>query len=84
MLWASNLQTVFPNLPGNYDLRQARINVARSHWFRNRIAHHEPIFEEDLSKRYSEAMTALAWLDSDLAIWVRTHSRVPSIIRTKP
>jgi hypothetical protein len=84
MLWETNLRAVFPNMPGTHQLRHARINVAQSHWFRNRIAHHEPIFEEDLSKRYSEALTALVWLDSDLANWVRGHTRVPAIIRMKP
>ena len=84
LLWRSSLQAVFPNMPGNYALRDARIIIAGSHWFRNRIAHHEPIFEEDLSKRYSDAMKALAWLDGNLASWVRAHTRVPAIIRMKP
>lgn len=40
-------------------------------WLRNRIAHHEPILQFDLSTKYAEAMLALHWMCPTTAKWVR-------------
>ncbi len=84
ILWRQHLQAAFPNLPGNYQLADVRKRIRNANWFRNRIAHHEPIYDANLTSYYSDATTVTAWICSDLAAWVRKNNRVPAVIRMKP
>lgn len=83
-IWRNSLRAAFPNMPGNYQLADLRKKIKNANWFRNRIAHHEPIFEANLTKYFSEVITVVAWINSDLALWVKSNSRVLTIIRSKP
>ena len=44
--------------------------------FRNRIAHHEPIFTRHLEQDYKSILLALGWICPDIAAWVEEHSKV--------
>ncbi|MGQ0484250.1 MAG: Abi family protein [Hyphomicrobiales bacterium] len=57
-----------------------RFNALRR--FRNRIAHHEPIFHRDLSADHDEIIEAIGWMCSDTKAWAAYHSRVPQVIRS--
>lgn len=83
-IWTTHLRSVFPNLPGGHTLKDVRIRVSNVNWFRNRVAHHEPIYETNLTNYYSEITSILAWVDMGLLNWVRAHSRVPTVIRSRP
>ena len=52
--------------------------------FRNRIFHHEPIFNRDISKEYSEIMELIKWLSPAKATWIKEYSRVMDVLRQKP
>jgi hypothetical protein len=55
-----------------------RMNALRR--FRNRIAHHEPIFQKDLKLMHDETIEAIHWLCPITAAWARSNSRVPAVI----
>lgn len=55
-----------------------RLNMIKR--FRNRIAHHEPIFQYELSKTFSEIIEATSWLCQKTAVWSECHSRVLSVL----
>lgn len=55
-----------------------RFNAIRR--FRNRIAHHEPIFNKDLRLAHDEIMEAIGWMCRDTKSWTEHHSRVIAVI----
>jgi len=58
--------------------------IRRLHEFRNRIAHHEPIWNKDLSARYSDILDVLGYIDPELRIWAMEACRVPDILKLCP
>lgn len=44
--------------------------------FRNRIAHHEPIFNRHLEQDFKSIITALEWICPETAAWIEAHSKV--------
>ena len=54
-------------------LVHGRFNSLRR--FRNRIAHHEPIFHLDLEAKHAEVIEAVTWMSPETAAWARHHSR---------
>lgn len=83
-VWSKQLATTFPALPGS-EGRSGLANIA-SHaaWLRNRIDHHEPLIEIDLSFSHSRILKALSWIDLVLAARARTDATVQQLLRAKP
>jgi len=52
--------------------------------FRNRIAHHEPVFRSDLTEQYTRVLRIIALVAPNLVRWVEHHSRVPNLITRGP
>ena len=55
-----------------------RLNMIRR--FRNRIAHHEPIFFRDLETIHAEIIEATQWLCPVTAAWSAHHSRALNVL----
>lgn len=80
----NNLSLSFSELPRGItyaDLYQRCDNVRE---FRNRVFHHEPIFERDISLEYRNILELISWLSKDKAEWIRQYSRVMTVLRQKP
>lgn len=77
-LWRSAVWRAFT---GARHLRRrnihGRLNAIRR--FRNRVAHHEPIFDRDLVATHDEIVEAIRWMCQDTAAWVEEHSRFPGV-----
>jgi hypothetical protein len=54
-----------------------RLNAVRR--LRNRIAHHEPIFQKDTLKDHLEIIEAISWMCAHTSAWAEHHSRVAAI-----
>ena len=54
-----------------------RFNAIRR--FRNRIAHHEPIFNRDLEQTHAEIIEAIDWMCRHTSSWAAHHSRFPHV-----
>lgn len=52
--------------------------------FRNRIAHHEPIYKLDLSKQHAELTYTISWLSKEASAWMKHFSTVNQCMRTRP
>lgn len=52
--------------------------------FRNRVAHHEPIFSRDLSEQYNSLLWVLDCVAPAIVPWVEHHSRVRAYIADGP
>jgi Abi-like protein len=82
-LW-SQLHSHFPNLSKQIDLSGLRSGCLHVRELRNRISHHEPIFQRDHLRDYSLCLTFIGWLSTDKAAWVKSICDVPAIVRLKP
>jgi hypothetical protein len=81
-LWIPALHKSFTNGRPN----RKTVSKAFSHLrhFRNRIAHHEPIFDRQLIDDYRSIISALAWISSTKADWITHHDAVESTLALKP
>lgn len=74
-LWRKALHKAFSSTaPRRRKAIHGRFNALRR--FRNRIAHHEPIFEKSPEQMYHEAIEAVAWLCPETSAWIEQRSRV--------
>lgn len=74
-LWRLSLHRGFrPSGRGlKRSLVHGRMNALRR--FRNRVAHHEPIFDRDLAAVHGEILEAISWMCPHTASWTAFHSR---------
>jgi hypothetical protein len=83
-LWSYQLRAAFPNLPATENrgsLFKASGDIAN---LRNRISHHEPIFQRDLQLDFSELMKLLSWICPTTEAWIRPHCEISAVVRQKP
>jgi len=80
-LWRRCLYKAFPH---------ARLSRAQAHkpldylrTFRNRIAHHEPIFDRHLEADFRSILEVSGWICPKTAEWIRHHSRVEDLLACK-
>jgi IS5 family transposase len=74
-LWRNALHKAFRSGSGKRrDDVHGRFNALRR--FRNRVAHHEPIFVKDLVAVHAEVIEAIRWMCPNTANWAEHHSRV--------
>lgn len=81
-LWRKSLQAAF-RADGKGKARglvHGRFNALRR--LRNRIAHHEPIFQRPLPKMHSELMEAIGWMCSETQAWALHHSRFEDVFNS--
>ncbi len=78
-LWRTTLHRAF-RVGGrrSRSVVHGRFNALRR--FRNRIAHHEPIFVRNLNRTHDEIIEAIGWMCADTSRWAAHHSRAPAIL----
>ncbi|MFI1877930.1 hypothetical protein [Streptomyces venezuelae] len=81
-LWP-DLARAFPNAPRRA-LTLVEDPVKRLHKLRNRIAHHEGIWDQNLAGRRDDMHNLLAYLDHDAAAWVASCSRINTVLSQRP
>ena len=80
-LWRTALYMAFRVGGGrSRGIVHGRINALRR--FRNRVAHHEPIFGRDLLAVHDEIIEAIGWMNADTCRWAALHSRLPDVIKS--
>ncbi|HXC55164.1 MAG TPA: hypothetical protein VNU97_07715 [Rhizomicrobium sp.] len=85
ILWNKGIGHNFPQAPVKIDAREdlhALIEKVRR--WRNRIAHHKPIYDRSPSDKYQDVLTLIRWVCNDTANWVASISRVQQVINAKP
>jgi hypothetical protein len=80
-LWGPALSKAFPS----GTKRSQVVGVLDPlHRFRNRVAHHEPIFAKDAALQYGAVLFLLRLLAPTLVPWVEHHSRVRQLLALGP
>jgi hypothetical protein len=87
-LWVPHLNNEFPNMPVSLTTSQGR-ECIRSHLdvlrkFRNRIAHHEPIFAEPLEAHHEKIKSLIDWRCTESGIWLSQWETVTATLAKKP
>jgi hypothetical protein len=78
-IWRTCLYKAF--LPGGGKPRKvvhSRLNALRR--FRNRIAHHEPIFHKPIKVTHIEILETIGWMCKHTAAWAEHHSRFDDVV----
>lgn len=83
LLWIRGMHHSFP---GAANKRRADVHdlVERLRRWRNRIAHHQAIFDKSPTKKHQEVLALIQWVCTDTAAWVSSISKVPEIINLRP
>lgn len=84
VIWAPGVRCAFPHLPNAMDRQQVydRIEVVRK--WRNRIAHHKPIFDRGPTAKFQEITQLIHWVCHDVAGWVTAASTVTEAVQLRP
>lgn len=77
-LWRPALHRGFPRARLRRGDVHARLDYLRT--FRNRIAHHEPIFTRHLAADHDSILIATSWISEEVRNWIAHHSRVPRLL----
>ncbi|WP_024800022.1 hypothetical protein [Nocardia sp. BMG51109] len=84
-LFRKHLVHAFPNREkAGFKRDTVQGNVLALKNLRNRIAHHQAIFDLPLEERFEQAMDLLRWIDADLERWVVGLCRVPALLDERP
>ncbi|WII95213.1 hypothetical protein LU276_09505 [Moraxella haemolytica] len=59
-------------------------NLEKIRKLRNRIAHHEPIFNRNLQGDYKRIIKIIGYCSQDTAEWVKSWQRVVELLKIKP
>jgi hypothetical protein len=80
-IWRTDLYRLFSPRPKRHELHG---DLDRLRTLRNRIAHHEPIFQRTLTDDYDRIRRVLRSFAPTLADWMEFHSRVLDVIASGP
>ena len=87
-IWDAHLRTVLPGIPAGLTVAQARaqifLDLERIRKFRNRIAHHEPIFARNLPNDYASIRELVEYRRAEAANWLGKVERVTGLIAIRP
>lgn len=81
-LWRPAIRLAFPAYRGGRKQLHARFDHLRA--FRNRIAHHEPIFTRHLPADFNTISELAKLICPATAQWMAQHSRVEAILSQRP
>lgn len=77
-LWRPALYKAFPHSNRNRSNTHNPLDYLRT--LRNRIAHHEPIFNRHLEKDYKSIIEVIEWICPKTASWVNHYSHVEGLL----
>lgn len=80
-LWRQCLYKCFAGAKGRKDVVAV---MERVRLFRNRIAHHERLFHQDLMAKHDDLIKLAMWADIDCRTWIIAGSRVREVIAARP
>ena len=83
-MFRKHLVYAFPKRGAGFKRETVQKNILALRNLRNRIAHHQAIFDLPLEERYEQAMELLAWIDPDLKEWVSGLCRVRGLLDVRP
>jgi hypothetical protein len=81
-LWRHRLHRAFPHGSGQRKDIPPRMQHTRR--FRNRVAHHDCILNQDIAGCHDDMLTIVGWIDPAARDWIAGRSKVPVLLARKP
>lgn len=81
-LWP-DLASAFPRAPDR-SRETLEKPIARLHDFRNRLAHHQRIWNRSPQDRYDDLLTIAGYVNPALPAWIGSTSAVPRLLSSRP
>ncbi len=82
--WRTSLTVVFPHLPHGVTRHQLHQAVKAINTFRNRVAHHEPVLDLNVTDIFARMAELIGYRCPLTEKWLRYHSTLNAMIRTRP
>ena len=80
-LWPELARRGFPHLPKAKRTRsQVFHSLDRLRDLRNRVSHHEAVWDRKLNRSHQEILETVAWINRDLAATLEAHSPLPAVL----
>lgn len=83
-LWNKCIHKSFPHRPAGTKRSTAAIPVKRLNTLRNRIAHHEPIWNRNLQHDYDLIIGLISWICPATSEWTKRHNRFEIVLKDRP
>ncbi len=83
-LFPRGIQKNFKHAPADARLEDLHGLIESVRRWRNRVAHHNAIFDKGPSSKYQDALKLIAWTSPELEAWVASRCRVNQIINARP
>lgn len=87
-IWDTHLNTIFPHATGFTSVARLRSQIYNDleqiRLLRNRIAHHEPIFQRNLADDYSKIVRLIEYRCVLTSAWLGSNQRAINVIANKP
>jgi hypothetical protein len=71
-LWRHRLRAVFPH--GTLTRKDLSTKVRLIQHFRNRVAHHDSLLDQDVQARLDDMLTIAGWIDPAARAWLAEHA----------
>lgn len=84
VLWPAYFQQFFPNKPASTTRVDLYERLDRLRVFRNRLAHHKPIFDRSPKAEYNNLLEVVRWVCTDMHWFTTILSRVDQTISARP
>ena len=80
-LWPAMAKSGFPHLPRAKRTRSQIFHALdQLRDLRNRVSHHEAVWDRNLNRRHEEILDTTSWINRDLAATLKAHSPLPSVL----
>lgn len=83
-LFPRGIQKTFRHAPWKKKRQDLHDLIEGLRRWRNRIAHHNAIFDKGPAAKYQEALEIISWSSPELSRWVASRSRVSQVINERP
>jgi hypothetical protein len=84
-MWVPATHLAFPNHHRLPRLRtELEHRVAKVHFLRNGVAHHEPIHRRNLRQDYDDIRAVMGWICTDTQAWMVRCSRFETVLVQRP
>lgn len=84
LLWKYGIVHNFPKAPMGTTYLEVRERIETVRRWRNRIAHHQAIFDKNPTTKYQETIELLGWICADTSQWVQSISNYSLVVGLRP
>ncbi|WP_090598084.1 Abi family protein [Pelagibacterium luteolum] len=83
-LWRTTVNIAFPHLQHGESRRDIQNLVRPINAFRNRVAHHEPILDMNVTDIHAKIVRLIELRCTETAAWMKHHSTLSAVVRSRP